>query len=212
MNRTSPVAVSIHAVLPVSSVAAAAGCEETMSTSAAPRAPMILRCNIKEDPAIADSKGCPGDSAQIAGGMVTEWAPSGNTVAEKFASFVGSALAGPFDQPDQLSPCLFGVVDGAVERQPRHLPAAPEIGTFRVHPGHPPVPACAAEQLGGVELHRICVLAVHVRHDLGLGDPQGRGRACVVAQLAPLDPMDAPEAGDEVATLDLDPPNREILE
>src|ERR1700688_3957357 len=71
-----------------------------------------------------------------------------------------------------------------------------QIGALGIDSGEDPARAGPPEPYAGVELDGVGVVLVHVTHDLGfgLGEVIEAGRQ----QIRRLDPVDAPETGDEM--------------
>src|SRR5262249_56114721 len=76
---------------------------------------------------------------------------------------------------------------------------------FRVASNAAPFPVGSAEELGGIEPHRVAVIAVHVSENRGLGREEFGGVAGLGQNVARLKVDDAAETSDQMRGLERHP-------
>ena len=114
------------------------------------------------------------------------------------------------DEADELLARRIGTRDAHGEGQPQPACTEHQIAAFRVDARHAPRTGACIEQSRRVELDRVGVVLVHVRHDAGLGLDETLGAGERHQEIARAEIDDAAEAADEVRALELECVEREI--
>ncbi len=96
------------------------------------------------------------------------------------------------------------------ERQPQRGAVELQFEPFGIATDAAPFPVGSAEELGGVKPHRVGMVAVHVRENLGLGREEFGGVAGLGQNLLRLEIDDAAEAGDQMRGLERHPVEGEV--
>src|SRR5262249_4854212 len=91
------------------------------------------------------------------------------------------------------------------KRQPQRGAVELQFEPFRVASNAAPFPVGSAEELGGIEPHRVAVVAVHVGKNRGLGREEFGGVAGLGQNVARLKVDDAAETSDQMRGLERHP-------
>src|SRR5579875_789474 len=96
--------------------------------------------------------------------------------------------------------------------EPGGVAAGAEIDAFRIDARHHPILPVATEKASGIVVHRVSVIRVHMREDVAFGDEDVIGFVRREQEIMRRQPVNAPEAANEMATRRLDTIETEILE